>query len=251
MTGPPPATAVRTGRLPREGSAPGGADRACTARLGSTPVWLFGRRVEPQWRPWVAERVTRPGYLLRRQGTVFAIQLVLVVIPQLLLSLADERPWRRIVFSAILGVAFAIGVLGARRKPEMQVVRLLAYYRVTADGRPREPVSAWRLMGYSSPISTPAVSGLLVAQFVMLASGAAIVLNHYTSPGRCQTAPAGSIGASRRGGSWSPVERYECRRGTSRPRTKQRAPSRPSPATATLSRPTVASREHDAASCKP
>lgn len=169
------------------------ADRPQRASQPPTSVrvrfWLLGWRVEPLWRPWVAEQITHPRYLLRRQASIGALQLLFIAVPQLLLAVSDGG-WWRLLIPAILLVAMLAPLLATRRQQELQTRKLLAFHGVTADGQLREPISAWQLMGYSSSTFTPVVTTLLVAQFVLVVTGGAIVVNHYTSPNRCQQVPA-------------------------------------------------------------
>jgi hypothetical protein len=44
-----------------------------------------GKRVAPEYRPWVAEQLADPRFLRRRLGSSLVVPTVLVVVPQALL----------------------------------------------------------------------------------------------------------------------------------------------------------------------
>src|SRR3954464_8198349 len=66
--------------------------------------WAIGTRVDPVYRPWVAEQITQPDYTRRRLWPFIALQTVLVLIPQTLLAVASHSRLRLIV--PLLLVAF-------------------------------------------------------------------------------------------------------------------------------------------------
>lgn len=161
--------------------------------------WLLGRRVDELWRPWVGEQITRPGYLTKRVVAGFVLQVPLIVLPQLLLALVDGQRWRWL-FPVLFLVALAVGVSLSRRNQGRQLIRILAYHGVTADGQLVDPASAWQVWGYPSKVFTPTVVTLLVAQFVVVTSGVAVAVDHYTSPNRCRPASAAVVETGARAG---------------------------------------------------
>jgi hypothetical protein len=145
--------------------------------------WAFGRRVEPLYRPWVAEQLADPRFFRRRLGPVIGLQVLLIVIPQTLLAWSDHSRLRLLLPAGLLLFygAYA-GIVLARRKPlsPLAARRLLAYHGVTADGQVVPPVSAFDV----SPRGRTGVVQLC-AQLVVFATGAVIVTDHIVTVRSC------------------------------------------------------------------
>jgi hypothetical protein len=150
--------------------------------------WAFGRRVDPLYRPWVAQQITDPRYFRRRLGPAIVLQVVLIVIPQTLLAVsADSRV--RLLFPAGLLLFYGAyaGVVLAGRKPLSPGAqrRLLAYHGVTADGQVVTPASAFDI----SPLGRTGFV-LLCAQLVVFVTGAVIVTDHVVTARSCHAVGA-------------------------------------------------------------
>src|SRR3954463_1030293 len=66
--------------------------------------WAIGTRVDPMYRPWVAEQITQPDYARRRLWPTIALQTVLIIIPQTLLAIAAHSRLR--LTAPVLLIAF-------------------------------------------------------------------------------------------------------------------------------------------------
>lgn len=141
--------------------------------------WVFGRRLEPLYRPWVAAQVTQPGYARRRVTGSAVLQLGLVVIPQLALH---SNGYSRLFFGA-LAVFWIVLPLVRRPLRPAEVARLLAYYGVTADGQIRTPTSALSLTPFGRDGFV-----LLIAQILLVATGGAVVFDHLEARSHCHSA---------------------------------------------------------------
>lgn len=142
--------------------------------------WLFAGRVDPEYRPWVAQQIVDPRYRRRRALGAAGIQLF-VVLTQLGLALQHHDRWYFLA-PALLLVLMAVSLASARPLKPEQTARLLAYYGVTASGDLREPAS-WKTL---NPLGTDGLV-LLMCQVLLFASGGAVVLDHYTAHDRCRS----------------------------------------------------------------
>jgi hypothetical protein len=155
--------------------------------------WTLGRRVDPLYRPWVAEQIADPRFLRRRLGPLIAMQVVLIVIPQTLLAWSDHSRLRLLLPAGLLLVyAVSAGIVLARRKPlsPSAMRRLLAYHGVTADGQVVAPLSAFDV----SPLGRTGFV-LLCAQLVVFATGAVIVTDHVVTARSCHRLAAANATA--------------------------------------------------------
>lgn len=148
--------------------------------------WAFGLRQAPEYRPWVYEQVTSPGYAARRMRALLLLQLVCVVIPQGLFAIDEQSLVRAVLPASLLGM-FAFFALRPPRMRPAQQQRMLAYHGLSPDGRFIEPVSPWA----ENPLGKAGLA-LLVAQVLVLASGIAVVYDRSIS---CDAVPAASLAA--------------------------------------------------------
>ncbi|MDX6199566.1 MAG: hypothetical protein QOJ79_2717 [Actinomycetota bacterium] len=155
--------------------------------------WTFGRRVEPTYRPWVAEQIADPRYFRRRLGPSIAMQVVLVVIPQALLAWGEHSRWRLIPPGGLLlfyaGYAATVSARRKQLSPAGQR-RLRAYHGVTADGRVVPTISAFDV----SPLGRVGFV-LLCTQLVVFATGVVIVTDHVVTQRSCHELTAGDARA--------------------------------------------------------
>lgn len=159
-------------------------------RLIRLRFWSLGWRVEPRYRPWVAEQVTHPHFTRRK--ALGMTWLLLFWVPAGLLAVFGEAQWLLLI--GPIAVLFGAGLQARRPLPSAQVSRLLAYHGVTSDGRLVEPRSAWLL--YPQPFGRAGLA-LFVAQLLLVCSGGAVLFDHYTAVDRCRSVPADTTDALR------------------------------------------------------
>lgn len=151
--------------------------------------WATGTRLDPEYRPWVAQQILDPAYLRRRRWPSLAFQAALIVIPQGLLALAAGSRYRLLIPAALVVVFVAVAF---RRKPMSDGARhrLLAYHGVTAEGTVREPLSFWA----GNPLGKTGLV-LLTMQVLIFSSGIAYAADQIIGRRACRVLPAAHAAA--------------------------------------------------------
>ena len=150
--------------------------------------WGFGFRLAPEYRPWVAQQITRPDYMRKRLWGLLGVQSAFVIVPQALLTIGDHNPFRLGLVAALVVFWTGYALVGTRRPKAMTEAtrrRLLAYHGVTADGTLTTPVSA--LDG--NPLGRVGLA-LLCAQVLVLSSGVAVAADRISEQRACHVPPA-------------------------------------------------------------
>lgn len=150
-----------------------------------------GRRVDPEYRPWVAEQINDPRFRRKRLGPSLVIFFGLIFVPQTLFALVDHSTFR-LIPPAVLLVALAVSALVTRNRqmPASTRQRLLAYHGVTADGQAVQPISAWA----ANPLGKTGLA-LLTAQVLIFSSGVAVAADRIVAQQACHRVPADQMAA--------------------------------------------------------
>lgn len=150
--------------------------------------WAFGKRLAPEHGPWVAEQLCSADFQRRRIVGVVALQLVLIVVPQLAFYLGDRERYHLLV---VAGLLLGLGLSARARRRPLSVVqrdRLLGHHGLDLHGAPACRVSSWR----SEPWLGAKVSGLLIAQVVLVSIGVGYLIDH-DERFPCRSVPPGTL----------------------------------------------------------
>lgn len=160
---------------------------------GSARFWFraVGKRVEPRYRPWVAQELAHPRFHRRRMPASLAVPVGLVIVPQGLIALAGHSVLRMIPV-AVMTVCLAGGVVfnWNRGLPDGARARALAYQGATADGRAVAPAPFWT----TSPIGKAGLA-VFAAQILVFSTGVAVAATTITLRRGCLSASAADVAA--------------------------------------------------------
>jgi len=153
--------------------------------------WAVGKRLDPLYRPWVAQQITDPRFLRKRAPGSLIVPLVAYVVPQALFAGAAHSRLRLVAVGAVALFLVAAAVVNATRQmPAAARQRLLAHHGVTADGRLVDPVSAWA----GNPLGKAGLA-LFSAQVLIFSSGLAVAADRITAQRACKPVPASDLAA--------------------------------------------------------
>lgn len=145
---------------------------------------MFGLRLPLEYRPWVYEQISAPGYDRKRWRGSLAIQLTFVVIPQTTLALAAHSRIRLVAPLLLLVFFGVLAVRGRAMTPAMRR-RVFAYHGLTTDGALVEPWT-WRR---DNPLGRVGLA-LLCAQVLLFSSGVAIAADRIDARRDCKPVAA-------------------------------------------------------------
>lgn len=150
-----------------------------------------GKRVDPEYRAWVAQELADPLFLRSRIPASLVLPFALVVVPQTLLALAEHSRLRLVLPAVVLGVvAVSVVVNRNRTLSEVSCRRLLAYHGVTADGMLVEPIS----FRAANPLGTIGIV-LFFVQVLVFSSGIAVAADRIAAERACHVPPAADLAA--------------------------------------------------------